>query len=85
MFLGAAAGLMARGICFRASTWRRRWRSASEPAVAAVLELPLAGAVLGVIFTASAGPGVAPLIIVGVVVAYLTKLALSARWPAVTT
>ena len=83
MFLGAAGGLMAAHLPgFDLAPAVAVGIGAS---VAAVLELPLAGAVLGVIFTASAGPGVAPLIIVGVVVAYLTKLALSARWPAVTT
>ncbi len=78
MFLGAAAGLMAAQLPGFAVT----------PAVAvgigagvvSVLGLPLAGAVLGIVLTATAGPGAAPLVIVGVVVAFLTKLALEARW-----
>jgi hypothetical protein len=48
-------------------------------AVTSVLRLPLAGAVLGVLLTSTAGVGAGPLIIVGVVVAYLTTLALSPR------
>jgi len=80
MFLGAAAGLMATHL--PGFDLAPAVAVGIGAAVASVLELPLAGAVLGVIFTASAGPGVAPLIIVGVVVAYLTKLALSARWGA---
>lgn len=80
MFLGTAAGLMASHL--PGFDLAPAVAVGIGAAVASVLELPLAGAVLGVIFTASAGPGVAPLIIVGVVVAYLTKLALSARWQA---
>ena len=48
--------------------------------VVSVLGLPLAGAVLGIVLTASAGPGASPLVIVGGIVAYLTKLALEGRW-----
>jgi chloride channel protein, CIC family len=77
MFLGAAAGMMAAQLPGYSLT----------PAVAvglgagvvSVLRLPLAGAVLGVLLTSTAGPGAAPLIVVGVIVAYLTTLALSAR------
>lgn len=80
MFLGAAMGLMAAQLPGYAVT----------PAVAvgigagvvSVLGLPLAGAVLGIVLTASVGPGASPLVIVGVVVAYLVRLALSARWDA---
>jgi chloride channel protein, CIC family len=79
MFLGAAAGLMAAQLPGFPVT----------PAVAvgigagvvAVLGLPLAGAVLGILLTSASGPGSAQLIIVGLVVAFLTKLALEARWP----
>jgi Voltage gated chloride channel len=57
-----------------------------EPAVAvaigagtvAALRLPLSAVVLATISTSSAGLGVAPLIVVGVTVAYLTTLALPA-------
>jgi hypothetical protein len=48
-------------------------------AVASVLRLPLSAAALAVFLTIGAGPGASPLIIVGVVIAYLTTLALSAR------
>jgi H+/Cl- antiporter ClcA len=69
MFLGAAAGLMAAQLPGFDLT----------PAVAvglgagvvAVLRLPLSAVVLATLFTAQAGFGVGPLIIVGVVVAYL--------------
>jgi hypothetical protein len=42
--------------------------------------VPLVATVLGIVLTAAAGPGAIPLIIVGVVVAYLIKLGLEARW-----
>ena len=45
-------------------------------AMAAVLRLPLAAVVLATLLTAQAGAGVEPLIILGVVVAYLTSTAL---------
>ena len=44
-----------------------------------VLRLPLSAVVLAVVLTSKAGLGAGPLIIVGVVVAYLTTLGLSAR------
>jgi H+/Cl- antiporter ClcA len=77
MFLGAAGGMMAAMLPGYALT----------PAVAvgigagvvSVLRLPLAGIVLAVVLTASTGAGAGPLIIVGVVVAYLTTLALPER------
>ena len=78
MFLGAAGGLMAAQL--PGFDLAPAVAVGIGAAVVSVLELPLAGAVLGIMFTASAGPGVAPLIIVGVIVAYLAKLALSARW-----
>ncbi|HET8952254.1 MAG TPA: chloride channel protein, partial [Solirubrobacteraceae bacterium] len=48
-------------------------------AMAAVLRLPLASVVLATLLTAHAGAGVEPLIILGVVVAYLTSIALHRR------
>lgn len=77
IFLGAAAGLIAADLPGFSET----------PAVAvgigagvvAVLGLPLAGSILGIVLTASAGPAVAPLVIVGVVVAYLVRLVLTDR------
>ena len=48
-------------------------------AMAAVLRLPLASVVLATLLTAHAGAGVEPLIILGVVAAYLTSIALHRR------
>jgi hypothetical protein len=45
----------------------------------AVLRLPLASVVLATLLTAHTGAGAEPLIIVGVVVAYLTTIALHRR------
>jgi hypothetical protein len=47
--------------------------------VASVLRLPLSAVVLALLLTAKSGAGAAPLVIVGVVAAYLTTLALSTR------
>jgi chloride channel protein, CIC family len=77
MFLGVAAGLMAAQLPGFAIT----------PAVAvglgasvvSVLRLPLSALVLAVVLTSKAGLGTGPLIILGVIVAYLTTLGLSAR------
>lgn len=77
MFLGAAAGLMAAKLPGFSAT----------PAVAvgigagvvSVLKLPLSACVLAVVLTSQAGSGPGPLIIVGVVVAYLVTLALGER------
>jgi len=77
LFLGAAGGMMAAHLPGFSLT----------PAVAvglgasvtSVLRLPLSGAALGVFLTIPAGAGSSPLIIVGVVIAYLTTLALSAK------
>jgi H+/Cl- antiporter ClcA len=81
VFLGAAAGLMASHLPGFPMT----------PAVAvglgasvtAVLRLPLSAIVLATLLTAHSGTGDEPLIIVGVVVAYLVTLLLSTR-PAAT-
>jgi chloride channel protein, CIC family len=78
MFLGAAAGLMAAQLPGFSVT--PGVAVGIGAGVVSVLGLPLAGTVLAVLLTASAGPGVAPLIIVGVIAAYLTKLALEARF-----
>jgi H+/Cl- antiporter ClcA len=75
LFLGAAGGLMAARLPGFETT----------PAVAvgmgagvvAVLRLPLAAVVLGTVLTSKAGLGASPLIIVGVVVAYLVTELLS--------
>jgi hypothetical protein len=47
--------------------------------VVSVLRLPLSAVVISTLLTAKAGAGDEPLIIVGVVVAFITTLALSAR------
>jgi H+/Cl- antiporter ClcA len=77
MFLGAAGGMMAAQLPGFALT--PAVAVGIGAAVAAVLELPLAGAVLAVLLTLETGPGAGPLIIVGVIVAYLTTRVLSAR------
>jgi H+/Cl- antiporter ClcA len=78
LFLGAAGGMMAAqlpGFGFTPAV-----AVGLAAAVTAVLRLPLTGAVLGIVLTAPGGPGASPLIIVGVVIAYLTTLALAARF-----
>lgn len=78
MFLGAAAGLMAAQLPGFDVT--PAVAVGIGAGVAAVLGLPLSGALLGILLTSAAGPGSAPLVIVGVIVAYLVKLALEAHW-----
>jgi H+/Cl- antiporter ClcA len=75
LFLGAAAGVMAG----------RLPGFAESPAVAvamgagvvSVLRLPLSAIVLALLLTSGSGAGSAPLVIVGVVVAYVTTVAVS--------
>ena len=74
MFLGAAAGMMAAHLPGYALTPAVAVGIAAG--VAAVLRLPLSAVVLAVLLTADSGAGSTPLVIVGVVVAYLTTLAL---------
>jgi H+/Cl- antiporter ClcA len=77
IFLGAAAGILAQDLPGLSTT----------PAVAiclaaattAVLRLPLSSVVLAILLTAEAGSGSAPLIIVAVVVAHMTTLAIENR------
>ena len=45
--------------------------------VVAILGLPLSAIVVATVLSSSAGPGVEPLVIVGVVVAYIATLALA--------
>ena len=76
IFLGAVGGLIAAHLPGFAET----------PAVAvlvgamcvSILRLPLSSVMIALLLTVSAGLAVAPLIIVAVVVAYLTSLALTA-------
>jgi H+/Cl- antiporter ClcA len=75
MFLGAAGGVMASHLPGFELT--PAVAVGMGAAVTAVLSLPLTGAILGIVLTLSAGPGASPLVIVGVVAAYLTTLALN--------
>jgi H+/Cl- antiporter ClcA len=77
MFLGAAAGLMASHLPGYELT--PAVAVGIGAAVAAVLRLPLSAVVLALLLTANSGAGSAPLVIVGVVAAYLTTLVLSAK------
>ena len=81
LFLGAAAGIM----CSHLAGFPL---SAAVPvgmgaAIVAVLRLPLAAVVLATLLTSHAGPKVEPLIILGVVVAYVVTLVMT-RPPAPT-
>ena len=82
LFLGAAAGVMASHLPgFPLTPAVAVGMSAG---VACVLRLPLAAVVLGALLTSKSGAGAAPLIVVGVVVAYVATLALdgaAARFP----
>lgn len=78
LFLGAAGGMMAAqlpGFGFTPAV-----AVGLGAGTAAALRLPLSGAALGIVLTLPAGPGASPLIIVGVVIAYMVMLALSARF-----
>jgi H+/Cl- antiporter ClcA len=75
LFLGAAAGIMASHLPgFPAQPAITVGMGA---AVASILRLPLSAIVIASLLSTSAGPGVGPLVIVGVVVAYLATLALA--------
>jgi len=75
LFLGAAGGLMAARLPGFETT--PAVAVGLGAAVVAVLRLPLAAVVLGTVLTSKAGLGASPLIIVGVVVAYLVTELLS--------
>jgi H+/Cl- antiporter ClcA len=77
MYLGAAAGLVFSHLPGYDLT--PAVAVGMGAAVAAVLRLPLSAVVLATLMTAKAGVGSSPLIIVGVVVAYLITMALAAR------
>src|SRR3954454_6019559 len=79
MFLGAAAGVMASHLPGFDIT--PAGAVGMGAAVVAVRHLPLSAVVLSSLLTAKAGLADTPLIIIGVVVAYLTTMALSARFP----
>jgi H+/Cl- antiporter ClcA len=75
LFLGAAAGLMASHLPGFALT--PAVGVGMGAAFAAVLGLPLSAVVIATLLTAKSGGGASPVIIVGVVVAYLTTRVLS--------
>ncbi len=77
LLLGVAAGLLASHLPGLAMT--PAVAVGMGAAMAAVLRLPLASVVLATLLTAQAGAGVEPLIILGVVAAYLTSTALHRR------
>ena len=77
LFLGAAGGLLAShlpGFGLTAAV-----AVGMGAALASVLKLPLSAVVVATLLTSKSGAGVGPLIIVGVVVAHLTTVALSRR------
>jgi H+/Cl- antiporter ClcA len=79
VFLGAAAGLLASHLPGFALT--PAVAVGIGAATAAVLKLPLSAIVLATLLTSPAGTGQEPLIIVGVVLAYLVALAMSPTSP----
>jgi H+/Cl- antiporter ClcA len=74
LFIGTAAGVLAAEL--PGFELAPAVAVAIGAATAAVLRLPLSAVVLATVLTSTAGAGVTPLIIVGVVVAYLATLAL---------
>jgi H+/Cl- antiporter ClcA len=77
LFLGAAGGLMAAHLPGFSLT--PAVGVGMGAAIAAVLRLPISAVVLATLLTVQGGTGDQPLIIVGVIVAYLVTLTLSAR------
>jgi H+/Cl- antiporter ClcA len=77
LFLGAAGGVLASHLPGLGLT--PAVAVGMGAAVVAVLRLPLSAVLLALVLTSGAGNGVEPLVIVGVVVAFLTTLALSRR------
>src|SRR5436190_13193168 len=75
LFLGAAGGLMAAQLPGYSIT--PAVAVGIGAAVASVLRLPLSGVVLAALLTAQSGAGSLPLVIVGVVVAYVITTVLS--------
>lgn len=75
LFLGATAGVMASHLPGFDLT--PAVAVGFGAAVVAVLQLPLSAVILALLLTAQSGPGAAPLVIVGVVTAYLVTVALN--------
>jgi chloride channel protein, CIC family len=79
LFLGVAAGLMASHL--PGFPLQPAAAVGMGAAVVAVLKLPLSSVVIATLLSTKAGPGLEPLIIVGVVVSYVMTLLLSRRQP----
>jgi H+/Cl- antiporter ClcA len=77
MFLGVAAGMIASHLPGYELT--PAVAVGMGAGVAAMLRLPLSAVMIAVFLTGKAGIGAGPLIVVGVVAAYITTLALGAR------
>src|SRR3954447_25824787 len=80
LFLGAAAGVLASHLPGLPIT--PAVAVGMGAAVVAVLRLPLSAVILATLLTAQSGVGAGPLIIVGVVVAFITVLAIDRRFEA---
>ena len=80
LYLGAAAGLLASHLPGLGTT--PAVGVAMGAAMVAVLQLPLSAVVLATLLTPQTGGGAEPLIILGVVAAFLTTRALSRGAPA---
>jgi H+/Cl- antiporter ClcA len=79
MFIGTAAGIMASHLPgFHITAAVAVGMSAG---VVSILRLPLSAVVVAAVLTSKAGVGAEPLVIVGVVVAYIVTLLLSRRAP----
>ena len=79
LFLGAAAGVLASHLPGFAPT--AAVAVGMSAGLATILKLPLSAMVIGVLLTSSSGAGAAPLIVVGAVVAYVTRIALDGLKP----
>jgi H+/Cl- antiporter ClcA len=77
LYLGAAAGLMASHLAGFDQT--AAVAVGIGAATVAILKLPMSAAALATVLTAESGAGAMPLVIVGVVTAYLLTRVLSAR------
>ena len=80
LFLGAAAGLLVAGLPGFDTT--PAVAVGMGAAVCAMLRLPLSAVVLAELLTVHAGPGSGPLVILGVVAAYVVTIGMSARFKA---
>jgi H+/Cl- antiporter ClcA len=82
MFLGSAAGLMASHLPGFDLT--PAVAVGMGAAVVAILRLPLAAVILATLLTSAGGVGAGPVVIIGVVVAYIVTLALPGSGPETT-